>query len=224
MVETSIIIPAYNEEDIIANTLDSIRRCIDDYEIIVVNDGSRDNTAKQAKEGADKLITLKDNGGKGRALNEGLKHAEGSIIVFLDADIGLSAGEVIKLVEPIRKDEADFTVAVFPKAKKKGGFGIVKSLAYNGVRIKTGYRTRCALSGQRAFKREILANYQVDEGFGVEIGMMIDLLKQGYRFKEVPVNMNHRETGRNLEGFIHRGKQFMDILRVLLKKKESRGL
>jgi glycosyltransferase involved in cell wall biosynthesis len=223
MINTTILIPAYNEEDNIGNTLESLRALREDFNIVVIDDGSRDNTEAIAKKWATKVIKLEVNGGKGRALNEGLKYAQGDIVVFLDGDIGASAKEVTKLIKPIEDGEADFTVAVFPKAKKKGGFGFVKALAHNGVKLMTGYTTYSSLSGQRAFRHEILRGYVIDEGFGVEIGMMIDLLKKGFRLKEVPVEMSHRESERNLKGFLHRGKQFGDILRVLLKKWKVEG-
>ena len=78
---------------------------------------------------------------------------------------------------------------------------------------------KSALSGQRAFRRQVLEDLRpIPGGFGVEVGMLIDLLRKGYRVVEVPVEMEHEATGRNLKGFLHRGKQFCHILRVLISK------
>jgi hypothetical protein len=86
----------------------------------------------------------------------------------------------------------------------------------------TGKELEATLSGQRIFKREVLEKFdEIPFGYGVEVGMTIDILNYGYRVVEVLVNMTHNETGRNLKGFIHRGKQFYHIKRVLRTKKKE---
>ncbi|MCI6459563.1 MAG: glycosyltransferase family 2 protein [Clostridium sp.] len=223
----SIIIPAYNEENKIKDTLENIKDIKDISEIIVVDDGSSDNTSKIAKEvKSDKItvITQDKNRGKGYALNNGLKIAmeKADIIGFLDADLGSSSSEVSKLITPILNDEADVIIAKFPPAKKKGGLGFVKGLAKESVYEMTGVKLDATLSGQRIFKKEVLEKFnEIPFGYGVEVGMTIDILKHGYRIKEVLVNMTHSETGRDLKGFIHRGKQYYHIKKVLRQKKKE---
>ena len=69
---------------------------------------------------------------------------------------------------------------------------------------------------------EVLEKFdEIPFGYGVEVGMTIDILKYGYRIKEVLVNMTHSETGRDLQGFIHRGKQYYHIKKVLRQKKKE---
>ena len=71
-------------------------------------------------------------------------------------------------------------------------------------------------------KKEVLEKFnEIPFGYGVEVGMTIDILKHGYRIKEVLVNMTHSETGRDLKGFIHRGKQYYHIKKVLRQKKKE---
>ncbi|AKL95316.1 glycosyl transferase, family 2 [Clostridium aceticum] len=220
--EVAVIIPAYNEEKRIVRTLTTLKEINPLYKIYVVDDGSTDATAEKVAKVKDLcLIKSMKNKGKGQALKTGIKAALASsdIIVFLDADLQESAGEVEKLIKPIVDNEADVTVAKFPPAKKKGGFGLVKKLARYGVYINTGKKLDTVLSGQRAFKKKVLENLTFNyEGYGVELGMTIDLLNKGYLIKEVEVNMFHNETGRDLQGFLHRGKQFFQILKVFLKK------
>ena len=225
----SIIIPAYNEEVKIKDTLESIKGIEEINEIIVVDDGSTDKTTKIASEvNSEKIIVLKldKNRGKGYALNYGLKIAmkNADIIGFLDADLGSSANDIKKLISPIINDEADVIIAKFPPAKKKGGLGFVKGLAKESVFEMTGVELDATLSGQRLFKKEVLEKFdEIPFGYGVEVGMTIDILKHGYRIKEVLVNMTHNETGRDLKGFIHRGKQYYHIKKVLkVKRKEWR--
>ena len=225
----SIIIPAYNEEVKIKDTLESIKGIEEINEIIVVDDGSTDKTTKIASEvNSEKIIVLKldKNRGKGYALNYGLKIAmkNADIIGFLDADLGSSANDIKKLISPIINDEADVIIAKFPPAKKKGGLGFVKGLAKESVFEMTGVELDATLSGQRLFKKEVLEKFdEIPFGYGVEVGMTIDILKYGYKIKEVLVNMTHNETGRDLKGFIHRGKQYYHIKKVLkVKNKEWR--
>ena len=127
----SIIIPAYNEEGRIKDTLDSIVDIKEINEIVVVDDGSSDDTYKIASEIKNdklKVFKLDKNRGKGYALNYGLRISmkNADIIGFLDGDLGKSAKEIRKLIVPILDGEADVTIAKFPPAKKKGGLGFVK--------------------------------------------------------------------------------------------------
>lgn len=223
----SIIIPAYNEENKIIKTLENIVDIDEINEILVVDDGSSDNTfefAKKVKSEKIKLHKLEKNSGKGYALNFGLKNIDknSEIIGFLDADLGETSSEVIKLINPILENKADVTIAKFPPAKKKGGLGFVKNLAKNSVFEMTGVELTSTLSGQRIFKKEVLDKFdEIPFGYGVEVGMTIDILKYGYKIEEVLVDMTHSETGRNLKGFIHRGKQYYHIKKVLKQTKKK---
>ncbi|MGL6104904.1 glycosyltransferase family 2 protein [Romboutsia sp.] len=223
----SIIIPAYNEENKIKDTLENIKNIDEINEIVVVDDGSSDNTTEVAKTvNSDKIkvFRLDKNKGKGYALNYGLKIAmeNADIIGFLDGDLGSSSSEVKKLITPILNNEADVIIAKFPAAKKKGGLGFVKGLAKDSVLEMTGESLDATLSGQRIFKKEVLEKFdEIPFGYGVEVGMTIDILKYGYKIKEVLVNMTHSETGRDLKGFIHRGKQYYHIKKVLRQKRKE---
>lgn len=227
----SIIMPAYNEASKIKNTLENIYSIEEIDEIIVVDDGSSDNTSEivsTIESKKIKLFKLEQNKGKGYALNYGLNIAmeNADIIGFLDADLGSSSKEVKKLIDSILNNEADVIIAKFPPAKKKGGLGFVKGLAKKSVLEMTGKELDATLSGQRLFKKEVLNKFdKIPFGYGVEVGMTIDILKYGYTIKEVLVNMTHSETGRDLKGFIHRGKQYYHIKKVLRqKRKEWRGI
>lgn len=218
----SIIIPAYNEEDRIKNTINGIINIDSIDEIIVIDDGSSDKTFEAVKEFEKvKAYKLDRNKGKGYALNYGMQKVDSSadVIGFLDADLGDSSKEIEKLIMPVLNKECDVSVAKFPPAKKKGGMGIVKKLAKNGVKFYSGKELDSTLSGQRIFKKEVLDIFtKIPFGYGVEVGMTIDILRKGFTVKEVLVDMTHNETGRNLKGFIHRGKQFYHIGIILIKK------
>ena len=215
----SVLVPAYNEEDRIYGTVAAIRQDPRVTEVIVIDDGSSDKTANEAKRAGARVINTPKNLGKGGALNLGFEEAQGGIIVLLDADLGTTANEMGKLLDPLFQNKADLTIARFPPPKKRGGFGAVVTLAKKGVRAFTGLELQAPLSGQRAMRRELVeALGGFESGFGVEVGMIIDLSRKGYIIKEVPVQMTHAETGRDWAGFVHRGQQFFDVGRVLLKR------
>lgn len=217
----SVLLPAHNEGDRITSTIEALNQSKYMHKTIVIDDGSKDNTFSIAKNLGVETYRLDKNCGKGFAINFGLQKVldKSDIIVFLDADIGATAIEVDKLIDPIFINEADVTIAKFPSAKKKGGFGLVKNLAKFGVKSFTGHTIYTSLSGQRAFKSEVLKRLgPIPSHYGMEVGMTIDILNMGFKIKEVEVNMTHRETGRDIKGFIHRGKQFYQILWTLLKK------
>ncbi|PTX52189.1 glycosyl transferase family 2 [Melghirimyces profundicolus] len=213
----SAVVPAYNEEQRIGSTLKALRRIREVDEIIVVDDGSKDTTAQQARRYADCVVSLPRNVGKGEAINQGVNYATGTVFLFIDADLKEHARLCGALLEPVLKGESDMTIARFPASQKKGGFGLVKGLARSGVRCLTGYHLEAVLSGQRAVTRELMTHIgRAFPGFGVEVGMTVRALKNGYSVKEIPLPMNHRETGRDLKGFLHRGKQFVSILKTLI--------
>jgi hypothetical protein len=101
----------------------------------------------------------------------------------------------------------------------KGGFGFVMGLSRWAIRRFGGMVVTAPLSGQRAFRRELIERIGgFEEGFGVETAMTIDALRQGYKIVEVPLPLTHRATGRNWAGFRHRGRQFVDILKVVFRR------
>ncbi|WP_366922431.1 glycosyltransferase family 2 protein [Metallumcola ferriviriculae] len=222
--DVSVIIPAYNEAAVITATLNSLNSLPHIKEIVVVDDGSNDGTAEKAKAAGAQVIVQPFNKGKGAALTRGLQESLGEYICFLDADLGESAACAAKLYQPIKVGNADIAIAAFPPAKSKGGFGVVTNLARFGLRSFTGKEFQSPLSGQRAMSRgaaERLAPFA--DGFGVEVSFTIDAYRAGFRVIEIPVEMFHRETGRDWRGFYHRGRQCCHVARVFLEKARDRG-
>lgn len=220
----TVLLPAYNEADRLEYTIEGMKNSKYVDRIVVIDDGSKDDTFLIARSNDVEAHQLDRNYGKGFAMNYGIKKVleDSKIVVFLDADVGKTASEVDKLIAPILRNETDVTIARFPAAKKKGGFGLVKNLARWGVRFYTGHTIYTSLSGQRAFKVDVLKKLgEFPSDYGVEVGMTIDILNMGFRIKEVDVNMTHRETGRDVKSFIHRGKQFYQILLTLLRKSKG---
>ena len=203
----SIIIPAYNEAKRIGNVLSKIPDFAD--EIIVVDDGSKDNTAEVAKKYGANIIRLKENQGKGAAMNAGMKEATGDIIVFIDADGQHNPEEITKLLKPILQDEADFVIGSrLIKVQGKRPFirKISNFLSTSLIRLKLGINVKDTQSGFRALKREFLPEIE-SKRYEVETELLIKAVKKGARVKEVPVERIYGiETGHF---------RFEDVIRFL---------
>ncbi|MCS6861219.1 MAG: glycosyltransferase family 2 protein [Abditibacteriales bacterium] len=216
----SVIIPAYNEAERIADTVRAVQTIPQVDEIIVVDDGSSDNTAEAAALGGVRVIRLPQNCGKGEALTAGVAVARGDVLMFLDADLGETAQHAGALLEPVLKGDVDMTIAVLPPAQRKGGAGFVLRAAREGIKRATGFEPTAPLSGQRALTRALMDRIgKIESGFGVEVALTIDALRAGARVGEVPVPFRHRETGRDWRGVLHRAKQWWHVRRALKKRK-----
>ncbi|MEA1960229.1 MAG: glycosyltransferase family 2 protein [Bacillota bacterium] len=219
MRTVSIVLPAYNEEQRIRDTLEAVKTIEGIQTIIVVNDGSTDRTSELAREAGAEVIDLHPNRGKGGAMNAVVPHIHSDIVAFLDADLGASAGEAWKIIQPVVEGTVDLSIAAFPPPSKKGGFGLVKGTAAWAIQKTGKMEVNAPLSGQRAMTVEVLhAVTPFSRAYGVELGMTLRVLQKGFRVMEVPTTMSHNETGRDLNGFVHRGKQFWDVIRVVIKE------
>lgn len=223
-ISVCAVIPAYNEAARIAATVRALKEIPALTRILVVDDGSADDTAALAAAADAEILALRSNGGKARAMAAGYQETQEEILLFLDADLGTSAAMAHALLVPILEGRAQGAVIRFPFASGKGGFGLVKALARYGVRRLTGRDFESVLSGQRAYLRSCLRPSDFSyPGFGIEFGMTVDLLNRGVTLTEVEAPMVHRTTGRDLRGFLHRARQFRDILWVAVKKGTPRA-
>ncbi len=215
----TILIPAYNEEDTIQQTIENVKAIEEVSKVLVFDDGSSDDTYNQAKKANPHLlIKAEKNLGKGGALNSLIQYVDTPFVGMVDADLGSSAIELRKLINPVLKDNYDVAIAGFPK-KKKGGLGITMTVAKKGMKLKTGLDFQFPLSGQRIMTIDVFkACTPFAPGFGLETYMNLIIAKHNYKFIEVPTNMSHRYTANDLRGYIHRGKQCVSILRQLLRE------
>lgn len=220
----SVVVPAYREVGRVGETVQAIRATLaddwPDFELLVVDDGSPDETALEAERAGATVLRLKQNRGKGAALAKGLSAARGDLLAMLDADLGVSAAEVTLLLPPVIAGNADMTVATFPATPGyKGGFGLVMHLARWGLAHAGAPPMQAPLSGQRVFTRATWERIgRLDAGFALEMGLNLDAARLGLRVLEIPTTMRHRQTGRNLAGFRHRGRQFLAVAQALVRR------
>lgn len=215
------LVPAFNEEQRIVATIGGLRQAIPGIRVVVADDGSTDDTAVLAKSAGVEVERMSSNIGKGGAVNAAFSNLEvddSDILLLIDADLGESSVEAAALLAPVMAGQAEMVVARF-KTRGKGGFGLARNLGRLGIKFLGGFEATAPLSGQRALKAGVFREIGgLEGGYGMEVGLTIDVLRAGGRVEEVEVDMTHNETGRDLAGWRHRGRQFRQIGRVLLKK------
>ncbi len=219
-MDIAVLIPAFNEAESIAETVAAALAVEGVTRIVVVDDGSEDDTALLAEQAGAKVVRMWGSAGKGGALEAGAKRIENAdIILLLDGDLGPTASQASLLLAPLLSGEADMSIATFPAPAGKAGFGLVMRLARWGIRRYGGdFDATAPLSGQRALTRECLATVRpFSAGYGVEVGLTIRALRAGFRVAEVPTTMAHAATGRDLKGFVHRGRQFVHVALALMR-------
>lgn len=220
MSKVAVVIPAYDEADLVAATVKAAASLPGVDEVIVVDDASRDGTARVARDAGASVLRHSRNRGKAAAMESGaeavrlLDQRDGAsrLLLFLDADLGETAAQAGPLITPVAEGEADMTIAAFSERVKRGGHGFVVGLSAAGIRRATGWTPIQPLNGQRCLTQKAFgAALPLARGFGVETAMTIDLKRRGLRIREVEVPLAHRATGGDLRSQVHRARQFADV-------------
>jgi glycosyltransferase involved in cell wall biosynthesis len=212
----AVIIAARNEADRIAATVTALRGQFPAAAIWVADDASGDGTAELAMTAGAQVVSRGRPHGKGANVTAAAEAAlsarpEPRLILLCDGDLGASAARLGPLVQALERDECDLAVAAFSR-RVGGGFGLALGFAHWAIRRLCGAETMAPISGQRALRVEALrASLPFARGFGMEIGMTVDVVRAGYRLGEYELDLEHRATGRSLSGFLHRGAQLLDF-------------
>jgi dolichyl-phosphate beta-glucosyltransferase len=226
----SIVIPAYNESERIVTTLDKVLAYIDqqrwDCEVLVVNDGSRDNTAEiitgyAQRHSAVRLIQNPGNRGKGYSVRNGMLHARGRIMLFSDADLSSPIYEAPKLFNTI---EAGADVAIGSRwvnadlqTERQSIFRQLIGRTFNLLlRVILGLKFKDTQCGFKAFSRratdQIFPRQQV-ERWGFDPELLFLARKFGLKTVEVPVEWAHDERSK-INPVVDGMKMFLEVLKV----------
>lgn len=235
-VAVAVVVPAKDEQQRIASTVRAARTIPGVDLVVVVDDGSTDTTAETAYDAGAVVTRHPRNRGKAAAMETGAAlvtrlereagtDAQPRALLFLDADLETTAQAAAVLVPPVLDGVADMTIAVLPPQRQAGGGrGLVVGLATRGIVRATGWTPTQPLSGQRCLTREAFAAaLPLAGGFGVETGLTVDLLRQGFRVREVEADLHHRVTGRDLRAQLHRGRQYRDTALALAVRRLRRA-
>lgn len=226
----AIIIPAFNEEGRIASTIMGIRK-FTEADIIVVSDGSTDDTVSEAKEAGADVIELPFNLGYGAALQTGFKYALKmgyEFAVQMDADGQHDPMSIKTLIEPVIADEVDIAIGsrFMDKGNYKAPFVRRIGMYFFGLiaSIFTSRKITDPTSGFQALNKKVMEFYASD-AYPVDYpdaDVIIMLHRQGFRFKEVPVIM-HNAVKPSMHGGIIKPmyyifKMMLSILVTLMRK------
>ncbi len=223
-VELSFVIPAYNEEDFIEDTLGTIDAVIKDknlpYEIVVVDDGSRDDTLAKARRyagrnGHVKVVSYSENVGKGHAVKTGFMQTNGNVVIFADGDMEIDLRTISKYLDALKygdiviasKKHSDSQVEV-PVSRR------ILSEVFNGlVRFLTGVPLKDTQSGLKAMRKsafiDVFPRLAVKRyAFDVELLAVANLY--GLKVVEMPVNIKLDAKFKPKE----MGHMFIDLLGI----------
>lgn len=204
-----LIIPAYNEEENILDTYKEIRNFNKNnkvkYDVIVINDGSTDNTENILNENKIRHITLIHNLGIGGAVQTGYKYAYENnydIAVQFDGDGQHDVNYVYDIIKPILDKKADFTIGsrFIDKTSSRFKSTVARQIGIRviskAINISTHKKVFDTTSGFRACNKEIIKSFSISYPLEYpEPVTTTELLKKGYKLKEVPVSMNERIGG-----------------------------
>lgn len=211
-MEYSIILPAYNEEARILESLKKLRAYFsktgEAYEIIVVNDGSKDRTRKIVKKFSKKnrevqLLNHITNKGKGAAIKTGFSKANGKRIVFCDADLATPPKDVHRLLKELSTCDIAIASRYLPESKIIiPYYRTILSKVYNQltkILFKHSFTdTQC---GFKAFKKSVksLVQQVKSDYYTFDVEMLINAKKSNLKIEEVPIKWKHN-TGTSLKG------------------------
>jgi glycosyltransferase involved in cell wall biosynthesis len=211
--DVSIIIPAYNEGQSIGVVVAKIKKLYPDSEIIVINDGSTDNTADVAK-AADALVySHPRNIGNGAAVKSGIRFASGKILVFMDGD-GQHRPEDIKDMLSCFPDY-DMVVGARSKGHQASWGRALANRVYNWLASYVAkFPIQDLTSGFRAIRSEIANNflYLLPNTYSYPTTLTLGVLRSGRSVKYVPIHTENRKRGKSKIRVFHDGIRFFLII------------
>ena len=220
----SIIIPCYNEAKVISQSLQEIKDFFNsknwDYEVIVIDDGSTDNTVDLVKNFEVKLLINEKNRGKGYSIKKGVQNSSGDLILFMDADMSTPIAEFDKLEAYL--SEYDIIIgsrSIFGAQVEKRQswykqlFGKLGNLL---IRLFLGLNFHDTQCGFKLFKKEVRNIFaaQTLERWGFDFELLFIAKKRGYKIKEVGVRwVNDEDSKVRRSDYI---KTFGEVVKVRL--------
>jgi putative flippase GtrA len=235
-VRLSVVVPAYREEGRIGSTIERLRRDLatvhDDggVEIVVVDDGSADDTAAQARAaGADRVLVQPKNRGKGAAVRVGVLAASGRTVVFTDADLAYAPAQIITLLEQIesgwdvvvgnRRHVATSTLVRARRIREIGGRLV--NLATHALLLGQYRDTQCGLKAFRSDVARLIFSASQIDGFAFDVEIFHLIERHRLSLAEVPVTVENSE--RSTVKIVRDGLRLVvDIVRVRWWAREGR--
>lgn len=203
MGEVTVVVPSYNEADRIGDTVRELART---YSVLVVDDGSTDNTAAEARRAGATVVQQSRNEGYIAALKRGFREASSEIIVTFDADGEHRPSDIPQLVQPVRDDELDLVLgarATIPRPSER----ILNEMARLKIDVQDSG------SGLRALRRSLAVELDLDTACTCGT-FVLEAARNGARIGEIPIETRTVQKPRGIAW--QHGKQFFHVLRYLI--------
>lgn len=231
----AVVVPCKDEAERIADTVAAVRALPQVGRVVVVDDGSTDGTAAVAEAAGASVVRHEQNRGKAAALETGVARvreleraaaaddpdaAWPAALLFVDGDLRETAANLGVLTQAVLSGEAAMTIATLPaQITAGGGRGLVVGLARDGIERLTGFRPVQPLSGMRCLSPAAYdAATPLARGWGVETALTVDVLRAGLVVREVPCDLQHRVSGSDWRGQLHRAAQYRDVWLALVRR------
>lgn len=226
-MEVSLVIPAYNESAIIADTIrqasGKLAQLAEEYEVLIVDDGSTDGTARLVQECGDPRVRLEGyspNRGKGCAVRTGMLAAKGDVVLCTDADLAYGVDVFAAMLDRFRTTGADLVIG----SRRMGGEGyknypplrILMSRCFGLLsRLVSGlpYDTQCGIKGYRRAAAQAIFSRCATDGFSFDFEVLMRADKLGLKVEQIPVSViNFRASKVNVVK--DSARMFRDVFRI----------
>lgn len=212
-INVTVIVPAFNEAENIKALVNMIFELYPNYEVIVIDDGSKDNTATEAMNAGAAVFSHPYNMGNGAAIKSGIRKASGDILVFMDGDNQHNPGDIAELIKYF--PQYDMVIG----ARKKGGqaslFRNVGNKIFNRFASYVAkFPVEDLTSGFRAVRSGIAKNllYMLPNAYSYPTTMTLAVLRSGLSIKYIPIETKKREIGKSKIRLFRDGVRFLMII------------
>jgi len=210
--EVTVILPAYHEAAVIGQVVGQLRALYPDYEVLVVDDGSRDGTGAAAEQAGARVVRHPYNKGNGAAVKTGIRNARGEVLVMMDGDGQHDPQDVARLLEYL--PEYDMVVGARSRAGQAGLHRAAANSFYNRfASYLAGEKIEDLTSGFRAVKADIARQFVaiLPNGFSYPSTLTMAVVRSGYALKYVPIQVAKR-VGKSKIKLLRDGVRFVTIL------------
>jgi glycosyltransferase involved in cell wall biosynthesis len=211
--EVSIIIPAYNEAQTIGGIVFKLKELYPDYEIIVVNDGSTDETADIARDSGAHVYSHPYNIGNGAAIKSGIRIARGDLLVFMDGDGQHDPKDIARLIEYM--SDYDMVVGARLISSQASVGRAVANKLYNILASYVAkFKIKDLTSGFRAVKSDLACQvlYLLPNTYSYPTTLTLSALRSGRPLRYIPIEVKNRKTGKSNIGLFKDGVRFFMII------------
>jgi glycosyltransferase involved in cell wall biosynthesis len=211
--EVSIIIPAYNEAHTVGNLISKIVELYPEFEVLVINDGSTDDTSAVAKGAGAKVLNHPYNIGNGAAVKNGIRHAKGEILIFMDGDSQHDPKDIARLIEYM--PHYDMVVGARLISSQSSIGRAIGNKLYNILASYVAkFKIKDLTSGFRAVKSDLARQfiYLLPNTYSYPTTLTLSVLRSGRTLQYIPIEVNSRKTGKSNIGLFKDGVRFFMII------------